>query len=333
MDTLQETFQRHDVTFYTIGNDAYFPGLVGLLNSLRLVGHQDPLVVADCGLTSKQRQLLKPHCTLFELPSDLVKNPGQYKPFAHLLGPKATVVIIDSDMIVTKSLNFVLAAAADGKICVFPDPEKDRWFAEWQPIFGLSSPLRRQTYACSGLVAFSTSHWPELLEHWWAACERIHAHPTYQERAADGPVTQSDQDALNALLMSEIPSNAMAFLPFEEQVFRWNFRDVELVNPETLRCRLQGVEPMVLHACLTPKPWQRAGVRRNAYVQALRRLLTASDVEVTVPPELLGPWLRQGPWAEVVCSALSVANMANPDDGVLPAKAVALVRRVKRRFV
>ena len=144
-----------EITFFTICNAAYFPGLVGLLNSLRLMGHQDRVVVADCGLAPQQRAILAPHCTLFELASLSVKNPTQYKPFPYLLKPQGTVVMIDSDMIVTRNLDAVLATAAQGKICIFPDEEKDRWFSEWSQIFGLSSSPRRQTYVCAGFVVFS----------------------------------------------------------------------------------------------------------------------------------------------------------------------------------
>jgi hypothetical protein len=40
------------------------------------------------------------------------------KTYAHLSRPSGTVVVIDSDMIVTGSLDHVLALASEGKICV-----------------------------------------------------------------------------------------------------------------------------------------------------------------------------------------------------------------------
>jgi hypothetical protein len=320
------------ITFFTICNATYFPGLVGLLNSLRLMGHQDRVVVADCGLAPQQRALLAPHCTLVELASLSVKNPAQFKPFPYLLRPQGTVVMIDSDMILTRNLDAVLATAAQGKICVFPDGEKDRWFCEWSEIFGLSSSLRRQTYVCSGFVVFSTLQWPRLLERWWNACTRILTSPTYQEGAPEGPTAQGDQDALNALLMSEFPSDALSLLPNEEVASRWDFRSVRLVDSKTLNCQHRGRTLMRLHACLTPKPWQRAGVRQNVYLRLLRRLLSAPDVALSVPPGLLPVWLRQGPAAELTCHALSVMNMANRRDGVLPDRVVTVARCLKKRL-
>jgi hypothetical protein len=321
------------VTFFTICSAAYLPGLIGLGNSLRLLGHRSPIVVADCDLTPNQREILRPHCTLFTVPGHEIKNPTQYKPFAHLLNPTGTVVIIDSDMIVTKSLATILATAARGKICVFPDLEEGRWFAEWQGIFDVKPPRRSQTYACAGFVAFSTHHWPQLLERWWKACARISTHATYQEHAADGPTSQGDQDALNALLMSEFPADALSFLPVEDQVFRWQFPAVQLRDATRLSCSHQGHSPTILHACLTPKPWQRGGVRRNAYVSLLRHLLTAPDVELQVPPHFFGIWLRRGMLAELSCSALSLMNVTNPDDGSLPKGVVRLARGLKRRLI
>jgi hypothetical protein len=315
-----------DVTFFTVCNDKYFPGLVGLLNSLRLMDHKRPLVVGDCGLTQRQRDLLAPFCTIYQLPGDLVGNPTQFKAFPYLLEPRGTVVIIDSDMIVTRPLGALLACAAEGKICIFPDPEKDRWFSEWQQIFGLSSVPRRQTYACAGLVVFSTLHWPTLLEQWWKACQQIFTHPTVQE-GAKGATSQSDQDAFNALLMSEFPLDAVAFQPVEEQVFRWDFPRVELVDAKTLSCRHDGHEPTILHACVVPKPWESAGVRRNIYLHLLRRLLTAPDVELRVPAELLESWLRPGPWGELACYGLSLKNMSHPK------RAVSLAWRLQKKIL
>lgn len=310
------------ITFFTISDNKYFPGLVGLLNSLQKHGYSHlmaRLVVGDCGLTARQRELLAPHCVLFHLSRDLVRNPLQYKAFARLLNPEGIIAVIDSDMIVTGDLTGISSTAEKGKICVFPDIEKDRWFPEWQEMFSLRSPLRRQLYANSGFVAFSTRHWPQLLERWWAACECLFQFPTMQE-GATGPFAQTDQDALNALLMSEFPADAVSFQPAQLEVFgAGGYPPVRLIDRHTLRCRYRGQEPLILHACGSPKPWQRAGVRNGAYLSLLRRLLTAPDVALSLPERVLDIWLRQGTVPDLVCSGLSFAN--------LPRRTIARVRR------
>jgi hypothetical protein len=321
------------LTFFTVCDGAYFVGLVALLNSLRLLGHHDPVVVGDCGLRREQRDVLAGHCTLLPLAREMVVNPIQFKPFANLCHPEGLVVVIDSDMIVTRHLGALIEAAAKGQIALFPDPEQDRWFREWQEIFALPRPPRRQTYVCSGLIAFSAAHWPDFLSEWWTACSLISSHSTYQEKSGDTPTAQGDQDALNALLMTVYPSTALAIQPREEQVFRWDFRNhVELKDSATLRCRSRSHDAVVLHACLAPKPWQRSGFRHNVYTRLLRRLLHGPDVAITVPPEMLPIWLREGAKAAAARTILSIANMTNPDDGALPDFAVSLGRRAKSHW-
>lgn len=318
-----------EASFFTVSNSGYFLGLVGLVNSLRLNGHREPIVVADTGLDPEQCALLADHVELEQLPRDEVSNPTQYKAFARSRAPRGVVCIIDSDIIVTASLLSIMQCAEAGAICLYPDPHSDRWFAEWQQVFALSRPPRRQVYGCAGFVAFSTSHQPELLHQWWDACARISKLPTYQEGTHTGPTAQADQDALNALLMSEYPADALHMLPEREQVFRWDFPKVRIEDAQTLRCSHRGVQPRLLHGCMVPKPWQTRGVRRNAYVTLLRRLLTADDVTVKVPEEQLPLWARRGTAAQAALTLWSTANMLNRDDGIVPKQVYAVARRVK----
>ena len=47
-----------NAAFYCVADERYFLGAVGLVNSLRLVGHAEPIYLLDCGLTDAQRELL-----------------------------------------------------------------------------------------------------------------------------------------------------------------------------------------------------------------------------------------------------------------------------------
>jgi hypothetical protein len=330
-------FSDDDVTFFTIGDAAFFPGVAGLINSLRLLGYAQRIVVADCGFSPTQRDLLAPHATLVPLSRADVKNPQQYKAFPHLLRPRGTVAIVDSDIIVTDSIDDMLSSARAGKICVFPDPEEHRWFAQWESVFALAAPPRRQTYVNSGFEVFSTTHWPALLGRWWQACERIFPQPTIREGAArDDPTSQSDQDALNALLMSEFPADAIAFQPANAMAFRWDFERVHVEDERTLGCEFKGTSVVALHAVAGPKPWQsRASgeaTPRNAYVRLLRRLLTGDDATVRVPPDHLPRWLRRGrvaAWTFVARGcARSLRSRLPRGTGVI-ARARKLARRPK----
>lgn len=295
----QLAFSDDDATFFTIGDAGFFPGVVGFVNSLRLVGHSERIVVADCGFTPAQRDLLRPHCTLVPLSRDDVKNPQQYKAFAYLVRPKGIVATIDSDIIITGSLRDMFASARKGKICVFADPDDRRWFAEWEQVFALDGPPRRQTYINSGFVVFSTVHWPKLLERWWQSCERIFTHPTIYEGASHGSASgQSDQDALNALLMTEIPPGAVEYQSKDGEAFRESLDAVRIVDPKSLRCTLNGTSTVALHDTGGPKHWQQAAWAevspRHSYTVLLRRLLVSDDVAVRVPQNRSPAWLRPG---------------------------------------
>ncbi|MBV1834078.1 glycosyltransferase family protein [Novacetimonas pomaceti] len=290
---------KHDdeVCFYTICDEHYFEGLVALINSLVLTGHHQRIRVGDCGLNERQKALLRTYgqVELFWLDPSKIKNPGQYKAFAHLANASGIVVIIDADMIITGSLAPLINQARAGGICAFPNPIDDRWYAQWEDIFQLPRPPRRQTYICSAFVAFSVDRWPRLLGQWWKACEAIHSHPTYQEGTDwDAPTAQSDQDALNAVLMSEYAEDALSLAPVEDQVYRWDFRLLETLDVRNLRCRFQGKTPLILHAALTPKPWDEGGAGNDTYFKFLRRLLLGRDVTLRVPVDMLTPVTAPG---------------------------------------
>lgn len=330
-------FSDDDVTFFTIGDEQFFPGVAALINSLRLLGYAQRIVVADVGFERAQRDLLAPHATLVPLSRADVKNPQQYKAFPHLLRPRGTVVIVDSDIIVTDSIDDMLASARAGKIAVYPDPEEHRWYAQWESIFALPGPPRQQTYVNSGFVTFSTMHWPGLLETWWHACEKIFPRPTIREGAArDDPTGQSDQDALNALLMTNVPRDKIALQKKNREVFRWDFERVRVIDERMLVCEFEGTRVAVLHAVAGPKPWQRAAwketTRRNAYMRLLRRLLTGDDVAVRGAASDVPAWLRPGFTGRVSFEGLGAVRAVRarlPRDTGMVARARAIARRPK----
>jgi len=302
-------------TFYTIANARYFPGLVALLNSLRLNGHAEELVVLDQGLTPQQRERLAPHATLVELPGEQAAHPTLLKPYPAELSPSGIVVLIDSDMIVTRPLTGPLADAAEGRIAVFSDHESSasRWFAEWEQEFALAAPPRRQRYVNAGFVAVSQERWPEFLARWRRACELVPAErygglPRFLPRRTvleRESLWCGDQDALNAILMSEIAEEAVALRPLHEQP-DW-LGEVEVVDAQTLRCRYRGGETSILHFSLAPKPWEPSGWRRatrNAYIELFPRVVLADDVALRLAPEELPPWLRDDSRARAARSGL-----------------------------
>jgi hypothetical protein len=296
-------------TYYTVSDRNYFLGTVTLSNSLRLTGNGGSLVVLDAGLSHGQRHLLMDYATVVDLPEG-VSHPFLVKPYPHFLDPEGPIVIIDSDVIVTGSLAEIIERAERGAICAYPDhPDtRARWFPEWQSRLGLRSPLRRDVCVNSGFIAFAVDHWPGLLGRWWEVCQRVRP----DEISVPGPFQAPDQDALNALLMSELPRERLHVLPESEAGFGVDVgMTISVRDFDTLRCTSGEHEIRILHFLDRPKPWERAGWARLAaadYIRLMRRLLFAPDVALRIDPADVPLWLRPGRDGEVVLRTLGALN-------------------------
>ena len=276
-----------EATYFTTSDRNYFVGTVALINSLRLTGHGGEVVVLDLGLDESQRRRLATVATV---------EPPSVAPRAY---PKALpdpgwvrgrIVLLDSDMLVVASLGDVLEKAANGSICLFPDPDH-RWFEEWQRELALKAPLRRERYTNSGFVAFSAEHWPWLLERW----SELNEHVADMPRRRPDPYRDPDQDALNALLMSEVPANRVDIQPEWRHAHPDSLPRVRIANERELACTDEGREVTILHHSLKPKTWGPWGWRRDArqaYIRLLPRVLFWEDVPLRLEHQEVPIWLR-----------------------------------------
>jgi lipopolysaccharide biosynthesis glycosyltransferase len=308
--TAADDSSKMDVTYYTVSDHRFFLGTVALLNSLRVTGNAGELVVLDAGLTSDQRKILEGHATLFDPPQLAAGHPGIMKAYPYLLDAHGTVVVIDSDIVVTGSLQPALDFAREGKICACPpwtEEVRNRWFAEWETALELRAPLRREAWVHNGFVVFSTEHWPGLLERWWEVCELVPVSEMYQDTSL---FQAPDADALNALLMSEIPRDALALLPDGDEAFGGH---ITIDDPKTLSCRLDGRPTRIVHYPDSPKPWDPYGWLRlgvPAYARILQRLYFADDVPLRLDPKQVPLWLRTTSPGSVAYTAVTAANRA-----------------------
>ena len=320
------------VTYFTVANHGYFLGTVALLNSLRVTGHSDPVVVLDAGLLPDERAALAPHVTLAKLDDDR-GNPFTVKPYPFLLDAEGVLVLIDSDIIVTSSLAPITDLASSGKICVCPawtEDARTRWFAEWKETLGLRAELRREDWAHAGFIVLDTAHWPDLLERWWDICNLV---PADQIFASGTPFNAGDADALNALLMSEIPRDSVAILPRGDEVYAG---DAAIQNLETLECAVDGRSPKFLHVPDRPKPWERNGWTRrgsDVYLQLMRRLLFHPDVPLRLEPDQVPFWLRPGANGRIALSTLAgMTKVAVPLARLAPDGVGEHMRRMRRKM-
>jgi hypothetical protein len=283
------------IAFYAVADEKYFLGSVALLNSIRVVGHTEPVVVLDCGLTPAQRDLLAPHATLVDSPSGA--PPWLLKTIAPLARPAEVMVLLDTDMILTRPLTPLIERASSGQLVAFRNPT-DRFVPEWGELLDLG-PARRIPYVCSGAICVERALGTQVLRLLEQRQGVIDFDQTYWRRnVPDYPFLFGDQDALNAIIATRVEPARLEALD-QRLAATPPFAGLELVDEAALRCSFDdGIEPYLLHQFLPSKPWlERA--HHGIYARLLRRLLIGDDVEVKVPESQLPVWLRTGPLAYV----------------------------------
>jgi hypothetical protein len=318
---------------FTVSNENYFAGTVALLNSLRLSGNGMDLVVLDRGFSPHQKSLLAPHSSVVNFTSELSEQLPDVlmKPLAHLIEPVGVLIILDSDMIVTRSLDHILSLCNRGKVCVYRDSQHDRWFPQWEQTLGLRAPLRRQDYVNSGFLAVAMGQWQPLLVRWWEVCLKVAS-------GFDVSTELPDQDALNALLMSEVPMNALAVQPEEEAPVGGALASVTIRDSQKLICFNKELQTTLLHdGSGWPKPWDGRGwmrAYRDAYVSLLPRLLFAEDLTLRLSPTDFPPWLRPRRSGALALAALDVLN-GTPRRLArhLPPVAQDRLKQIRKRFI
>ena len=280
---------------YTVSDERFFIGAVGLVNSLRLMGHDEPIVLLDAGLTDRQRELLAPQAELVSGPGDV---PGNLlKGIAPQRRPADVQVLADADMIVTRPLGELIALDGHGEVLEF-GTGMDRFRPEWGELLdgGPASRPEGLPYLCSALVLAGGEDAPEIA----ARLERHRGDVDWDRtywRANDETYewVHADQDLLNAVLATrvdparvvELEGRLLAFPPFE---------GVEVIDERRLVCRYpDGAEPYALHHW-NAKPWLEP-THDGVYSRLLRRLLVSDDVAVRVPDEMIPLRLRRGPLA------------------------------------
>jgi hypothetical protein len=285
------------VRAFTIGDHQFFLGVVALLNSLRLTGNAMPLTVLDLGLTPDERRLLEPHCELVAVARG--RYPWLEKPHLLARSPASVAIFVDADIIVTGSLDPVVDVAHAVGITANVDVAVTRWFAEWSELLGLRAPLRREPYVNSGFVALAPERIPFLLPRWAELCGSLRGRRLGPDSLGpDDPVWLSDQDALNALMMSEVPEGGAARAADMAIVMS----KVRVDDVDRLACSLDGRPLRLLHSIGHPKPWEpraRWEWSGDAYGACLRRVLVGPDLALAVPRAMVPTWLRPGRAASV----------------------------------
>jgi hypothetical protein len=281
-----------DCAFFTISDSRFFLGAVALVNSIRLVGHSEPIFLVDAGLTPEQRDFISNHVTLITGPEGVppmlmkVVGPREY--------PAAVAILLDADSIVLRQLSELIVAAREGRLVAFVDnePTHDRFFSEWQQALGLG-PLRRRPYLASGHMIVPDSLSRRLLDPWQEGQTKIDIGRTLLGRGKlSDPFYFPDMDVFNAVAAAHLEPDEVVMLEHRLAPSQ-PFKGLRLIDTDRLLCSYpDGVRPFLLHHILG-KPWLKA-TRTNVYSLLLPRLLLAPDVVLQLEPEQVPLRLREG---------------------------------------
>jgi hypothetical protein len=282
------------LAFYCVTDSRHFLGLVALLNSLRLQGHDERAYVLDCGLEPWQRDVLAQGTEIAVIRADVSTHPMLLKTVLPLAHPARTLVVLDVDVIITGRLDpLVELAQASQKALLFPNDSIDRFEPAWERLgFGAPKP---HTYVASGQMILSGESGTRLLHLWADGMERLLADPTLARAGGsprENPFFYPDMDVLNALIGPAITEDGYVLADSKSTAF-WPFDGLRIVDRERLRVEAaDGSRPLLLHHILD-KPWNGL-VPSNPYSQLMTRLLCRSDVQLRPPVNRIPARLRAG---------------------------------------
>lgn len=302
------------LAFYCVTGRDYFPGAVGLVNSLRLQGHSEPIFVCDAGMSPAQAERLGAQATL--IPAPRATAPSLLKLVAPAARPAEAMALLDTDLIATAPLFEAIAAAGDG-VAAFEN-DTQRHFGEWASMLGLP-PVRQGPYMTTSAIFAGRDGGARLFELMESRQSAIDPGRTWLAGGSeDDPLYFHDQDVFNAIAHSVFGPEDVTVLDRRLAPIP-PFGGVRIEDPVRLRCRLRdGDRPLVLHHCFH-KPWL-VRLRDNVYARLLRRLLFAPDVAIRLDPAEVPRWLRPG--------AAGTAERVATDLALAPA---GVVRRLRRR--
>jgi hypothetical protein len=295
---------KPQTAFYCMSSGIYFLGVVGMINSLRLLGHSEPIFLLDCGLAPRQRELLEPHVTLVPGPRDV--PPYVLKTIAPLRHPAEVMVLIDADIVVTRPLTDLVAKAREGRV-IAPRNDTDRFVPEWGELLGLG-PVRRQPYVSSALIFLGPGVGEQVLGLMASLVDRVRLDLTFDQRNDPSyPFFYMEQDVLNGILSSRVERDRTVALA-HRLVPNPPFPGLRRPEEATLRCAYRdGTEPYALHH-FAIKPWLEPTFH-SPYARLLRRLLIGADVAVRVSEAELPLWMRTGPRAWASRTAVSAYDL------------------------
>jgi hypothetical protein len=294
----EQSQEREPVTetaFYCIADDDYFLGAVALVNSLRLLGHDEPVRMLDVGLRDDQRALLKREVIIMDGPRGA--PPWLLKTLAPDQRPARVMILLDADLVAVRSLRPLIDRAASGRLVLFRNPI-DRFVPEWGELLDLGRAQRRP-YVSSAAIVAGTPLGDEVLALLADRQKAVDFGRTYWRGGElEYAFRFGDQDVLNAILAAKVEPGLVDVLD-SRLAPTPPFAGLRVVDEGALRCAYaDGEAPYLVHHHVT-KPWLEP-TYHGVYSRLLRRLLIGNDLALVVAEEDLPLRLRSGmlAWAD-----------------------------------
>ena len=284
-----------ELAFYCVCDREHFPGLVALVNSLRVLGHDEPVYVLDCGFEPWQRDTLRLDPKVVAVSDESSLHPMLVKATLPLARPARTMVVVDVDIIFTARLDgLVETATRTGKPILFPDTWGDRFEPAWERL-GYGPPVPHP-YVASGQFVLPVQSGVEFLRVWEEGLLRFAADSSLSRSGlapeAD-PFRFPDMDVLNAMIGTAIPLDSFVLADVAAAAYP-PFAGMRIVDRERLAVEAaDGSRPLLLHHFLG-KPWN-ALVAPSPYSRLMTRLLCEDDVALRLPRRRVAPSLQAGP--------------------------------------
>jgi hypothetical protein len=301
-----------ELAFYCVCDSAHFLGLVALVNSLRLLGHNETVFVLDCGLEPWQRAVLAQDGAVAVVDAESSTHPMLLKAKLPLTHPARAMVVVDVDVIFTDRVDALAQAAVGCETPVlFPDlgyPERSE--PAWERL-GFGPPVPHP-YVASGQCVLPAEGGRRFLVLWAEGMERLAADPTLASSGTtpeQNPFHFPDMDVLNALIGPAIPLDSFVLADVRAAAYP-PFRSVRIVDASRLVVEYaDGSRPLLLHH-YGKKPWTRF-VMPSAYSRLMTRLLSGADVALRVQRSRVPYRLRPGavPRGYVVSRAWGHRNL------------------------
>jgi hypothetical protein len=271
-----------------------FLGLVALVNSLRVLGHDERIYVLDCGFEPWQRAVLAQDRAVAVINAESSRHPMLLKVVLPLAHPAQIMVVVDVDVIFTGRVDTLAdTAATAGKPIFFPDFWADRFQPAWERL-GFGRPIPHP-YVASGQLVLPAECGHDFLTLWAQGLERLATDPTLSGSGLPkekDPFFFPDMDVLNALIGPAIPLDSFIIADTTSAAYP-PFEGVRIVDSERLVVEsADGSRPILLHHFMH-KPWNHL-IAPNPYSRLMTRLLCGDDIALRTARGRIPQSLRLG---------------------------------------